>query len=82
MSIRPELSVILSKSNSNNNNKGNKTPAKVINMTEREVNDNVNKTATMVGVGYGLYLTAKWGAALFFAPETAGSSLILAGSTP
>ena len=35
-----------------------------------------------VGVGYGVWLVAKWGVAIFFAPETGGGSVILALETP
>lgn len=34
------------------------------------------------GVAYGAWEIGKWGAGIFFAPETAGGSLVLAGSLP
>ena len=47
--------------------------------------NNVGNT-TKIGVGaiiaIGAYETAKWGVAAFFAPETLGGSLGIAGSTP
>ncbi len=43
---------------------------------------NLAKAGGLALLGYGLYEGVKWGAGIFFAPETAGGSLLLAAATP